>query len=291
VEVLEDRVVPAGRLFAVPLGGNTIVELNPTTGAVVNSFAAPDPAATGEVGLAFDGSRLFYINGGGSDVLYQLNPDTGAVVDSDPITTGSGGYDGLAVVAGEVYIQDYSADQILVFDPDSDTVTRTLSPGADLLGGLAGASNPGALIGPINGGNLIAEMDPVTGTITHTFQPGFPNLFGAAVVGNDIYLGSASSNTIFKYTRTGTLLGQISIPSPVSALASDDTTPKAGPGAQFVNGNFEAGNTSGWTVFNAPGSQGAGFQAYTGPHPQQSTLPAPPEGNFAVYDPHNGPGT
>jgi VCBS repeat-containing protein len=291
LEPLEDRITPASRLFAVPAGGSAIVELNPASGAVVNSIPAPEPAGSGEVGLAFDGSRLFYINGGGSDLLYELNPDTGAVIDSDLITAGSGHYDGLAVVVGEVYVQDWQADQIHVFDPDSDTVTRTLSPGVDLLGGLAGASNPGALIGPINGGNLIAEMDPVTGAVTHSFQPGFPNLLGAAVVGNDIYLGSGTSNTIFKYTRSGTPLGQITTATPVVALASDDTTPKAGSGVQFINGDFEAGNTSGWTVFNEPGSGGPGYQAYSGPAPQGSTLPAPPEGNFAAYNSHSGGGT
>src|SRR5262245_3987332 len=152
LEVLEDRITPASRLFAVPVGGNTIVELNPTTGAQINSFAAPEIPGTAEVGLAFDGSRLFFINGGGSDRLYELNPNTGAVVDSDLLVGGTGSYDGLAVVAGEVYVQDYSSNQILVFDPASDSVTRILNVAADLVGGLAGASAPGALIGLVGGG-------------------------------------------------------------------------------------------------------------------------------------------
>src|SRR3954469_13411510 len=69
---LEDRLAPASRLFALPAGG-TIVELNPDTGAVVNSFAAPETVTTPEAGLAFDGSRLFFLFGGGSDKLYELN--------------------------------------------------------------------------------------------------------------------------------------------------------------------------------------------------------------------------
>ena len=208
---LEDRVAPASRLFATVPDGAAILELDPSSGAVVNWFSAPEFSASGEVGLAFDGSRLFYINGAsGSDVLYELNPNTGAVVDADPIPAGE--YDGLAVVAGEVYIQDPVANQLLVFDPIGDTVTRTLTPGVDLLGGLAGASAPGALIGLVNGGDAVAEIDPATGAVTRSFPPGASGLLGAAVVNNEIYLGSGSTSTILKYSRSGTSLGQIDDP-------------------------------------------------------------------------------
>src|SRR5829696_3104439 len=107
LESLEDRIAPASRLFAVPTGGTQIVELNPANGATINSFLAPDPTGGAEIGLAFDGTSLFFINGGGNDRLYELNPDTGAVLDSDLITAGSHHYDGLAVLAGKVYVQDH----------------------------------------------------------------------------------------------------------------------------------------------------------------------------------------
>src|SRR5262249_12473962 len=132
-ESLEGRVVPAGRLFAagVTTAGapSLIFELNPTTGAVLNQFTAPEPAGVGAIGLAFDGSHLFYINQG-SDLLYELDPASGTVLDSDLITAGSGNYDGLAYVGGQVYVQDYSADRFLVFDPVSDTITRIVTPTA-----------------------------------------------------------------------------------------------------------------------------------------------------------------
>ena len=284
---LEDRIAPASRLFAALLSDNFIVELNPNTAAVINAFAPPEPVGTGEVGLAFDGTRLFYISG--SDQLFELNPNTGSVLDVDPITAGSGTYDGLAVVGGEVYIQDPVANQILVFDPVGDTVTRTLSLATDLLGGLAGASAPGALVGLVNGGDSVAEIDPATGAVTGSFPVNTSDLRGTAVVNGDIYLGSGSTNTILKYSRSGAPLGQITFPFPatVCALASDD----AFVGNQFVNGGFESGDTFGWAVFNGPNSNGTGYRAYSGPSPQGSTLPAPPEGAFAAYNDHFGPGS
>ncbi|QEL14663.1 hypothetical protein [Limnoglobus roseus] len=44
-------------------------------------------------------------------------------------------------------------------------------------------------------------------------------------------------------------------------------------------------------MLNAPGSGTPGFTTYTGSNPQQSSLPAPPEGGSAVYNGHNGPGS
>src|SRR5262249_22019468 len=90
------------------------------------------------------------------------------------------------------------------------------------------------------------------------------------------------------FSRDGTLLGHLTLPGPVAALGGDGLP---APGGQIVNGGFEAGTASGWTVFNAPDSGGPGFQVYSGPGSQGSALAAPPEGTFAAYDNHGGAGT
>jgi hypothetical protein len=297
LEVLEDRVVPAGRLFAVPIDqGSTIWELNPATGAVIHYFAAPEATGQGAVGLAFDGSHLFYINGNGlgSHTLYELDPDSGIVLGSDLIDAGTGNYDGLGAVGSLIYIQDYNANQIFAFDPASHLVVRTLTPGVDLVGGLSGASNPDALIAtvatPGASVSTVAEINPASGTVTNTFQSGVGPIYGVAVINNQIYLGAGGTNALYRFSRTGASLGQLTLPAPVAALGGDDVAPPA-TGGSIVNGGFETGTLSGWTVFNAPNSGGPGYQVYTGAHPQQSSLAAPPEGNFAVYNNHTGPGT
>src|SRR5438105_7989046 len=71
VEILEGRVLLASRLFAV-LTSDTgrIYELNPSTGAVITKFAAPEAATGSADGLAVDGTSLFYMSGNGNRRLY-----------------------------------------------------------------------------------------------------------------------------------------------------------------------------------------------------------------------------
>ncbi|HET7511049.1 MAG TPA: hypothetical protein VFJ65_12465, partial [Solirubrobacterales bacterium] len=60
-----------------------------------------------------------------------------------------------------------------------------------------------------------------------------------------------------------------------------------------VNGDFETGTLSGWHVKNEPPESGSWF-AYTGtedPLGVPSTVPPPPEGNFAAIASQEGPGT
>ena len=184
VEPLEDRRLLA-RLFAVPNdGSDDIVELDPATAAEMNRFDAP-PVSGGPDGLAFNGSSLFFLNG--SATLWELNPDTGAVLDFDLLTVGSGGYDGLAALRGRVYILDYAWDDILQFDPVSDTVTDVLdidglNPGVTkLIGGLAGITGPDALI-VTEGPSTVLEIDPVSGFVSNSFALPGSAYYGVAVV-------------------------------------------------------------------------------------------------------------
>ncbi len=94
------EVVPAGyaktapaqkpnRLFTVNSLSNQIVELHPTTGAVLKTLAAPVSSPSSNQGLAFDGKVLYFLPDATTDLLYRLDPDTGAAVAS-PVTLPSG---------------------------------------------------------------------------------------------------------------------------------------------------------------------------------------------------------
>lgn len=222
------------RLFAVPTdGSNTIVELSPSTGAVLNRFPAPEPVSQGPDGLAYDGHSLFYINGFGTLNLWELNPDTGAVVDSDAVSAGSGSFDGLAALGGKVYVLDFGVSDILEFDPATDAVTRVLdvdalNPGYFLVGGLAGITGPDALVATADfGASGVVEIDPATGLVTHAFTPA-DFYYGAAVVDGAIYLGSPNG-FIDVYSRAGALQRTIVIPSQFQ-VAGIDTLVNGGLG-------------------------------------------------------------
>jgi hypothetical protein len=76
-----------GRLFAQgSAGGSGIKELNPATGAVLNSF--PYPASSVPSGLAFDGTFL-YISSTQNNLLLTVNPNNGALVQVTPYIGGS----------------------------------------------------------------------------------------------------------------------------------------------------------------------------------------------------------
>src|SRR5262245_25944616 len=94
---------------------NQIIEIDPLTGAVRNTFAAPTAAGTtGNAGLDFDGTTLYYLSDS-NDVLYRLNPNNGAVLGQTALPAGT--YDGLASLRGLVYAIETNNDRILVIDP------------------------------------------------------------------------------------------------------------------------------------------------------------------------------
>ncbi len=210
------------RLFAVPGGisgaSNEIVEVDPNTGAEINRFAAPTATSGGPDGLAYDGSHLWFINGFGDDTLYQLDPDSGAVIDADLITAGTGAYDGLAALNGNIYILDFGLDDIFEFDPASDTITNQLDL-AGIGGGLAGITGPDRLVS--RQGLSIVEIDPASGAVTNSFAN--DGGFGFGVIGGQIYTNAGGANPIINvYSRAGVLENTITLPFQSSALGADD---------------------------------------------------------------------
>ena len=281
---------PRARLFAIPADNrnlNLIVELDPVTGAELNRFAAPEPTNANGDGLAFDGTSLYYINGFGTSTLYQIDPKTGAVINSTEIPhPANQRYDGLAALNGMIYIMDSVNDDILVFDPALDGVGAVLdingvNPGTNLIGGLAGATNPDRLIATVANGRSIVEINPSTGLIVPladqslgfsptTASAGTYN--GLGVVNDLIYLGSTKLSTANALTvtssldifdRNGLLQQTITLPYGISAFGADDVgtlgLPPGAPGQFDIVVNLPAGlsvnNTQAFTVRNRNGSR------------------------------------
>ena len=247
-------------------------------------------ASDGENGLAFDGQVLYYMPYDGSDRLWELNPDTGALLKSAVINAGSGHFDGIGAVDGKVYLQDDLNHDLVIVDPKSETVAGQLNVQANLIGGLTGADDPSELVGTEDF-NTAVFIDPATGAVLgRSPLPGAP-IEGVAFANGDLYFGSAQSDEIYVTDRSGNLLETLTTAYPVSALGGDGEVPAQQATEQVVNGDFEAESLQGWTAYDEPGSSGPGFQAYTGPGPFGTPLPAPPQGNFAAANSQSGPGT
>lgn len=230
------EVVPSGfaqtfpaiveaRLFAthVAASPDAIIELDPDTGATLHSFPAPVNPNTGGHGLAFDGTTLYYVDYI-NDRLFELDPEDGSVRDTTQLPGGN--YDGVAALNGLIYISDYVLDDILVFDPTSNTIVdrlniNSLNPGVNLQGGL-GESGEGSHLVASTVSSDVMLIDPRTGRVTSSFVNGITaNRFdgGATGFNGEIYLGFAeSSNTIVTFDNHGQRQRSINLGFPIYGL-------------------------------------------------------------------------
>ncbi len=239
------------RLFAVFSTGSNIVELDPNTGAQLNSFATPVPTSFGPDGIAYDGNSVFFL--AGNSTIFELHPDTGAIRDQDNFTPGS--FNGIATLNNNVYLMNFGTNDILIFDTITDTITGTLdidsvNPGFNIIGGLGAVvgNGPDRLVATDFLSQQVHEIDPVTGQITFTFShgtPGATSYFGVAGINGEIYLVSSGFQNIDVFTRQGTLIRTMAIGSPITALGGDgivnNTAPPPPPPPPVVMG--PQGNT------------------------------------------------
>lgn len=189
--VFASQASAAGKLFRTSEVASTIEELNPNTGALLNSFSTPIPISDGCSGLAFAYNRLFFQNCG-SDI-FELDPATGAVINSFPSPSGS--IDGLGFSGAELYLLKYSektAPQtagpssygkgltpgaapspvnaaIYVLNPNTGAVIRVLNPGMGLVGGLTYAGGRNTLFASDVDTFTIYELNPLTGAVLNSF--------------------------------------------------------------------------------------------------------------------------
>ncbi|MFM7057242.1 MAG: S8 family serine peptidase [Planctomycetota bacterium] len=219
------------RLFGSSWPQSSIYELDPTTGAVLKTFASPATGST-MAGMAFDGQYIWYIVDN-NNTLYKVDADTGVTVDTFFTgTTTNGSYEGLAWLNGLIYLLDpFITNEIVEFNPVLRAVTRRLpvgqlnvSPGQggnlNLSGGLTANPSRNSLLVSSTFNNEVYEIDPVSGLFLRK-PNGDPRFFvagfqaqGMATVGDRLYMSEPSGNNkrIFIYDFDGNQQG--SIPSP-----------------------------------------------------------------------------
>ena len=223
------------RLFVKDVFGDYILEVNPATGATLNTLPMPvTPSANFGFnnGLAYDGTNLWVLAGGiNNDQVYQLDAETGAVKDIHKLG-GTSGWDGLAWLNGRLYALDSFIDnRITVYDPSQRRVVDTLNVGTlnniNISGGLAGITGPDRLIATSTFGDEMYEINPVTGVVTATWNTGLSTTeYGVGVAGGEIYVGEFIGGQLKVFNRSGVFQRfvdvTLSLPEGVFAIGGDD---------------------------------------------------------------------
>ena len=165
------------------------------------------------------------MGGAGPHTLYEVDPVTGVVRDSD-ILPATGEISGLGYLGGLVYLLATNSGQVLVFDPVTDTIVRTLTPGVGLVGGLTGAAGLGLLFATTSVAGQIVGIDPQTGGVVRTLTPQAPSPIGGLAYSNGELIGIpfGTANTAFRISpQTGAVLGTLTVggTGAVSALGGD----------------------------------------------------------------------
>ena len=216
------------RLFVVNGSGGTILEIEPITGAVLNTIPAPEPTSDGPDGLAFDGGSLFFVNGFGSNNIYELNPATGEVRNSFPAPNGS--LDALAHSGISLFGLDFNSNTIFEMDPTTGTVLNSFTPPVFLVGGITFGGARGTLF-VTEGFSFIHELDAFTGAVINSFPAPLGDILGLGYSDNFkvLFAGSAGGTVFLLNPDTGEVLDSIRVAGTLSAVAGDEFRIFPGP--------------------------------------------------------------
>lgn len=229
-------------LYGVNNTSDLIEELDPVTGAVIRSIAAPQ-TPDGTDGLAFDGEFLYFTNDGGE--FYKLDPSTGEIIDTKTIAIVS---DAVAFSGTHLYSLDYNASTILKIDFESGNIVGSLNVTSNnLVGGMSFGGSRGTLFVSAASENLIVEIDFDSQEIVNSFSAN-PNIYGVAYSESLglVFCSNATSNTISAYDPdTGNLEYTFSTGSHW-ALAADEARGDVIPdwiSSTKVSGTVNAGSS------------------------------------------------
>jgi len=225
------------RLFTNTLFDSSIYEISPIDGSIVKEIPLPlTGSQSGSAGMAFDGAYIWYMLEGTS-TLYKIDPDAQApIVASYALNTDptylqrSRSIDGLGWLNGELYLADptfsviSTNSEILVFDPITARITRTIPVGNRNGIWLGSAQETGLTGNPANNSLFVTgrsvntsnyeiyEITTTTGQIINQF-PGDVWDSGLAVVGNELFVGSRVNSTVRVFDLAGALQRTFTLPA------------------------------------------------------------------------------
>lgn len=247
-----------GRLFMIDGITNQILELNPDTGAVLNSFSTPYPSSDGPDGLAYGNGRMFYtaspggplpiINGeqliyelnpensrgeeqndNGEQLIFELNPENGDVINSFPAPGVE--IDALGFSCDRLFALDYVESTIYVLNPNTGAIITSFQPQplVDLIGGgtFAGTRNSLFISGDAPNSVTIYELNPEDGTVLNSFLVEI-NTWGLGFSSsrNTLFIGEIGGTSIYEVNPdNGDIIDSFPVEAMITALAADECGP------------------------------------------------------------------
>jgi hypothetical protein len=252
------------RLFATS-ANQGIVEVDPTDGSLLNTFAAPTSQGVND-GLAFDGVDLWYISGSQKpNTLYRIDPNTGAV--KKTLTLPNNSFrDGLAALNGKIWVSHFSAieQDLVAYDPDTGAVVDTIdldaiNPGLFFAGGLGALRDPDFLLVPDAVGTLIYLVNLDTG-LPFAFDGQLAGDNGLAGIGNEIFVSvnTGLTDQITVFDTSGAVRRKLTVAGSIGLQSLAGATAYA-PGrlGAFIDGTWFL-DRNGNTEFN-PGTDVVGW--------------------------------
>jgi outer membrane protein assembly factor BamB len=167
-------------LFFASIDNATIFTLNPSNGAVVNTFSRPATASAID-GLGWGQSTFgatLFAQDYNANKIYLLNPSTGAVFNSYTTSFDAIGGVDYDTATGELYLTDQGGN-VYAVNPNTGAVLHSFSTGLFQTGvGFVG----GRMFTASQNVATISERNPLTGAVINTLpSPG--NQFIGAIAG------------------------------------------------------------------------------------------------------------
>jgi hypothetical protein len=209
-----------GQLFALDAVSSRFLRLDPQSGQVVDTFAAPVLCQPeGACGLAYDGHSLYYVDSTDpAQRIYELNPRDGVIWNSMPAP--SDAIDGLAWDEGSLYALSFSEDRIYRLSLPEGEIQQVIEINTSAIGGLA--ADGGRLLASSVLSGEIFEIDPQNGETSNTFNTGSVFPAGLTLLDGDLYVSDFEARRILRVDPdTGAELAVFAVgESEIAALAS-----------------------------------------------------------------------
>ncbi len=208
-------VSPDGSKVYVSSNGNISV-ISTSTNIIVNNITGFGTIG-GFIDISPDGSKLYFISSGNTfDSLYVINATNGNPISSVILNHGRNGNGSRGIVVSpdgaKVYVAD--ANNVIVIDANTNTISTAINTGANLLHGIAISPDGSKLyVTDYFGGNVLV-INTSTNAITATVSTGGSSFPIGLVISPDatkLYVSNFVQNTIAVInTATNTIVDTIS---------------------------------------------------------------------------------